>query len=101
MKPLKYTVAALALIAVASFNQSAKAASPGDVILGLGNSSTSVEFDLGAFSTLTANESFNLGTTISSTLGTSGVTFDIGNLRPERRRRQSGWQGSCLYRERH
>jgi len=77
MKPLKYTVAALAILAAASFSSSAMAASTGDLLLGLENSSTSLEFDLGAFSTLTSGETFNLGTNIETTLGNGTLTWDI------------------------
>jgi len=79
MKPLKYTVAALALLAAASFS-SAQASTPpaaGDLILGFQNSSTSLEFDLGAYNTLTPGETFNLGTTIESQLGSGPLTWNI------------------------
>lgn len=73
MKPLKYTVAALALIAAASFSTSAKAASTGDLIFGVYDANTgsstvasSFELDLGAFSTLSDGETWNLGTTVST-----------------------------------
>jgi len=84
MKPVKYTMVALALIAAASFTTSAKAQTAGDVILGVydtdGTVPTSYEVDLGAFNTLTANESFNLGTTIASTFSSDSsatLAFNI------------------------
>ncbi len=71
MKPLKYTVAALALIAVASFTQSAKAQNFGDLVLGVydaasGGVANSYQLDLGAFNSLTNGETFNLGTTVAT-----------------------------------
>jgi hypothetical protein len=93
MKPLKYTMAALALIAAASFNSSAQAQvtpTAGDVILGVYDSAatgavpTSYEVDLGAFSSLGLGtgktETWNLGTTIASTFSadsSSALEFNI------------------------
>ena len=89
MKYLKYTSAALALIAAAGFTQSAKAqatAKTGDVILGVydsaasGAAPNSYEVDLGAFSSLTAGETFTLGTSLANafTSDTSAsLVFDI------------------------
>jgi hypothetical protein len=80
-------VAALALIAAASFTSSAMAASlgsTGDVILGVydSNSTTipSYEVDLGNISTLTAGETFNLGTTLASNFSgdtSANLVFNI------------------------
>lgn len=85
MKPLKYTVAALALIAVASFTSSAMAAANiGDVIFGAYDLNSpglgSFEFDLGAFSSLAPNETWNLGTAVESTYSTdssANLQFNI------------------------
>jgi len=76
-------VAALAVIAVASFTQSAMAqtAAAGDVILGIydaassNSSPTSLEVDLGSYSNLIANpgESFNLGSVIESTFASDSA----------------------------
>jgi hypothetical protein len=76
MKNLKYTLAALAIVAAASVS-TAKAQSPayGDVVLGVFNTTNSLEFDLGPYSTLSNNEAFNLGSV--SSLAGSGLTFDI------------------------
>jgi hypothetical protein len=74
MKPLKYTVGALALIAIASFTTSANAqtAANGDIMLGVydtsGATPNSAEYNLGAFNSLSMNESWDLGSTISSSL---------------------------------
>jgi hypothetical protein len=80
MKPLKYTVAALALIATVSL---AHAATDADLILGIYDTNTaqpSYELDLGTYTSLSAGETFNLGSTVSSTFAAdSGATlqFDI------------------------
>ncbi len=73
MKSLKYTVAALAAIALASFTSSAMAQTvppTGDLIFGAydttGAITLSYELDLGAFSSLSNGETWNLGTTASS-----------------------------------
>jgi hypothetical protein len=77
MKSIKYTLAALALIATASFN-TAKAQAVGDVLLGVFNTTNSLQFDLGAYSTLSNGEEWDLGN-VTGTIGdTSGdLTFDI------------------------
>ena len=86
MKNTKLTAAVLALIAAVAFTPSAKAASPGDVILGIYDSATtgaapnSYEVDLGAFSTLTAGETFTLGTSLASAFSSdtnASLVFDI------------------------
>jgi hypothetical protein len=84
MKSIKYTAVALALIAAASFTTSAKAAVAGDLILGIydtdGTVTNSYEVDLGAYSTLSTGETFNLGSTISSLFSadsTPSLVFDI------------------------
>jgi hypothetical protein len=91
MKPLnkyKYIVGGLALIAVASFASPAKAqvtsAVSGDVMLGIYDTNDkalgSYEADLGAFSTLKNGETFNLGSTVSSTFSgdtSATLTFSI------------------------
>jgi hypothetical protein len=75
MKHLKYTVAALAIIAAASFTTSANAqtAVAGDVLLGAYDSTesgngNSYEINLGTFSSLSNGETWNLGSTLSSLL---------------------------------
>jgi hypothetical protein len=78
MKSVKYTLAALAVIALASVSN-VKAASDGDVILGVFNSTNSLEFDLGSYSTLTSSLptglSWDLGN-VTSTAG-SGLSFSF------------------------
>jgi hypothetical protein len=70
MKNIKYTLAALALIAAASFS-TAKAQNDGDVIVGVFNSTYSLAFDLGSFSSLSNGEQFNLGNVASLVTGSS------------------------------
>ena len=85
MKPLKYTMAALAVIAVASFTQSAMAqANVGDLVLGVydtsGGSTVSFELDLGAFCSLSNGKTWTLGTAVSglySTDSTASLQWDI------------------------
>jgi hypothetical protein len=68
MKSIKYTLAALALIAIASFS-TAKAQTSGDVFFGVFNSTDSLAFDLGAYSSLANGEQFNLGNVSSLVSG--------------------------------
>jgi len=88
MKTMKLTTVALAMIAAAAFTTSAQAqsASNGDIILGIydsaasGAAPNSYEVDLGAFSTLTAGETWTLGTSLASTFSsdaTPSLVFDI------------------------
>jgi len=84
MKSLKYTVAALAAIALASFTSSAMAQATGDLILGVFDTNTSgvqtsFQFDLGAFNSLSDGETFNLGTSASS-LFTSDPSNIVWNI---------------------
>jgi hypothetical protein len=72
MKSIKHTLVALSLIVAASVTANAQT-----VALGLYNTSTSLAINLGNLNQLTANEQFNLGNAIETTLGTSGITFDI------------------------
>jgi hypothetical protein len=75
MKSIKYTLAALALIAISSFN-TAKANPTGDVILGIYNTTNSLQFDLGAYSTLTNGETWNLGN-VSSQASGGNLVFSL------------------------
>ena len=84
MKPLKYTVAALAILAAASFGSSAHATTlaSGSLVLGIDDSTdavaTSLEFNLGLYNTLSNGETWNLGTTASTTYGSSNtLEFNI------------------------
>src|ERR1700733_1801040 len=83
MKPLKYTVAALAILAAASFSTSANAAlTAGSLVLGVedttGSVSNDLEVNLGTFATLSNNETWNLGTSQATVFGsTSTLEFNI------------------------
>jgi hypothetical protein len=71
MKSIKYTLAALAFIALASFN-TAKANPDGDVILGVFNTTNSLQFDLGSYGSLitAGTETWDLGN-VTSTAGSN------------------------------
>jgi hypothetical protein len=83
MKPLKYTVAALAILAAASFSTSANAAlANGSLVLGIADTTqtvtNSLEFNLGTFNTLSYGETWNLGTSVSTVFGSStSLEFNI------------------------
>ena len=74
MKSVKYTLAALAIIALASVGAKAQSTgTPGDMMLGVFNTTDSLEFDLG--SALTNGETWNLGN-VTSLAGTN-LSFSI------------------------
>jgi hypothetical protein len=78
MKSIKYTMAALAVIAIASVSTAQAQITPngnGDLLLGIFNSTNSLEVDLGAYSTLTNGETWDLQS-IPTVAGT-GLTFNI------------------------
>jgi hypothetical protein len=83
MKPLKYTVAALAILAAASFTQSAHATTAaGNLVFGVDDTSQTVlnsyELNLGAFSSLSNGETWNLGTSVSTFFSNStSLEFNI------------------------
>ncbi len=84
MKTTKYTMAALALIAAAAITTSAKAAT-GDIILGIYDTNIngvtqSYEVDLGLFSSLTPNETFNLGSSIQDLFGADAPAQLVFNI---------------------
>jgi hypothetical protein len=73
MKSIKYTLAALAVIALASVSTAKAQDVPGDYVLGAFNATNSLEFDLG--SSLANGETWNLGN-VTSLAGT-GLDFSI------------------------
>jgi hypothetical protein len=78
MKSIKYTLAALAVIALASVSTAkAQTGAPGDLILGVFNTTNSLAFDLGTYTNLTSGESWDLGT-VSSTVG-SNLSFSLAD----------------------
>lgn len=80
MKSVKYTLAALAAIALASFSTAQAQITPngaGDLVLGIFNSTNSLEFDLGAYSTLSNGETWDLQNIVSGSGVGSGLTFNI------------------------
>ncbi len=78
-----YTTVALALIAAAALTTTAKAAR-GDLVLGIYDtanaSGPSYEVDLGAYNSISANESFDLGSTISDLYGADAPSSLVFNI---------------------
>jgi hypothetical protein len=78
MKSIKYTLAALAVIALASVSTAkAQTGAPGDLVLGVFNTTNSLEFDLGTYGSLASGETWDLGN-VSSTAG-SNLSFSLAD----------------------
>ena len=78
MKSIKYTLAALAVIALASVSTAkAQTGAPGDLVLGVFNTTNSLEFDLGTYGSLSSGETWDLGN-VSSTAG-SNLSFSLAD----------------------
>jgi len=87
MKSLNYTVAALAVIALASFTSSAMAQTTpatGDLIFGAYDTNNtglaSYELDLGSFGSLTNGETWNLGSTVTSAFSSDSSASLLWNI---------------------